>query len=200
VTTLDATYAAGAEERSCAEWVRAAAAGSQPAWNCLVERYNAMVWSIARSFRLDVHDASDVVQTTWLRLLEHLDRIKEPSRIGSWLATTARNECLVHLRRRGRAGLPLDHVGEVVDVRAAPEDALLGAERDAVLFAALDRLPDRCRQLLRILASDPAPSYQEVSAVLGMPVGSIGPTRARCLERVRQNIAERPRGIPGGAR
>jgi RNA polymerase sigma factor (sigma-70 family) len=174
-------------------WVRRAAAGDQTAWGCLVERYNAMLWSIARSFRLSLPDGSDVVQTTWLRLVEHLDRINEPDRIGSWLATTARNECLVHLRRQGRQGVSIETVSEVVDGRATPGEALLRGERDEALWAALGNVSSPCRQLLRILAGDPPPSYQEVSAVLDIPVGSIGPTRARCLEKLRQGISAHAR-------
>ncbi len=172
-----------------AAWVRGAAAGDQAAWGHLVERYNSLVWSVARSFRLSTHDATDITQTTWLRLVEHLDGIKEPDSIGSWLATTARNECLAHLRRQGRYGVPLETVPEVADVRAAPGDALLTQERDSELWAALGKVPERCQQLLRILASDPPPTYEEVGAALSMAVGSIGPTRARCLEKLRQSIA-----------
>jgi RNA polymerase sigma factor (sigma-70 family) len=168
--------------------VRRAAAGDNAAWGPLVKRYQALVWSIARSYRLSGDDASDVVQTTWLRLVEHLDRIRDPDAVGSWLATTARNECLTHLRRRGRQGVSLEMVPEVPDVAAGPADGVLVRERDAELWAALRHISDRCRQLLRILASDPPPSYEEVGAALGMPVGSIGPTRARCLDKLRQSV------------
>ena len=168
--------------------VRRAAAGDKAAWSPLVERYQSLVWSIARSYRLSGDDASDVVQTTWLRLVEHLDRIRDPDAVGSWLATTARNECLAHLRRRGRQGVSLEVVPEVADSGAAPGEGVLARERDAELWAALRHISERCRQLLRILASDPPPSYQEVGDALGMPVGSIGPTRARCLNKLRQSI------------
>ena len=168
--------------------VRRAAAGDKAAWSPLVERYQSLVWSIARSYRLSGDDASDVVQTTWLRLVEHLDRIRDPDAVGSWLATTARNECLAHLRRRGRQGVSLEVVPEVADSGAAPGEGVLVRERDAELWAALRHISERCRQLLRILASDPPPSYQEVGDALGMPVGSIGPTRARCLNKLRQSI------------
>ena len=169
--------------------VRRAAAGDKAAWGPLVERYKSLVWSIARSYRLSGEDASDVVQTTWLRLVEHLDRIRDPDAVGSWLATTARNECLAHLRRRGRQGVSLDSVPEVADVGPSPGEGAMVRERDAELWLALHHISERCRQLLRILASDPPPSYQEVGAALGMPVGSIGPTRARCLHKLRQSIA-----------
>jgi RNA polymerase sigma factor (sigma-70 family) len=169
--------------------VRRAAAGDQAAWGPLVERYQSLVWSIARSYRLTGDDASDVVQTTWLRLVEHLDRIREPDAVGSWLATTARNECLAHIRRRGRQGVSLDVVPEVQDTGPSPGEGILVRERDAELWGALHHISDRCRQLLRILAADPPPSYEEVGAALGMPVGSIGPTRARCLQKLRVSIA-----------
>lgn len=173
--------------------VRRAAAGDKAAWGPLVERYQGLVWSIARSYRLSGDDASDVVQTTWLRLVEHLDRIRDPDAVGSWLATTARNECLTHLRRRGRQGVSLEVVPEVPDVSAGPGDGVLVRERDAELWAALHHISARCRQLLRILASDPPPSYEEVGAALNMPVGSIGPTRARCLDKLRQSVGAKIR-------
>jgi RNA polymerase sigma factor (sigma-70 family) len=171
--------------------VRRARQGDNGAWSRLVERYNSMVWSIVRSFRLSPDDARDTVQTVWLRLVENLSRIKEPDAVGTWLATTTRNECLSHLRRRGRQAIPVDTTAkEVEDVRAAaPDEGMLVRERDAAVWAALSRVSERCQQLLRILAADPPPSYQEVSAVLEMPIGSIGPTRARCLDKLRQSLA-----------
>jgi RNA polymerase sigma factor (sigma-70 family) len=174
--------------------VRRAREGDNGAWSRLVERYNSMVWSIVRSFRLSPDDALDAVQTIWLRLVENLGRIKEPEAVGTWLATTARNECLGQLRRRGRQAVPVDTAArEIVDVRAAlGDEAMLVRERDTALWAALSRVSERCQQLLRILAADPAPSYEEVGAVLSMPIGSIGPTRARCLEKLRQTIAAKP--------
>jgi RNA polymerase sigma factor (sigma-70 family) len=169
--------------------VRRAAAGDRAAWAPLVERYQSLVWSIARSYRLSGDDASHVVQTTWLRLVEHLDRIRDPDAVGSWLATTARNECLAHIRRRGRQGVSLEAVPEVADLGPSPGEGVLNRERDAELWSALHHISERCRNLLRILASDPPPSYQEVGAALDMPVGSIGPTRARCLQKLRLSIS-----------
>jgi RNA polymerase sigma factor (sigma-70 family) len=169
--------------------VRRVAAGDKSAWGPLVERYKSLVWSIVRSYRFNDDDASDVVQTTWLRLVEHLDRIRDPDAVGTWLATTARNECLAHLRRKGRQGVSLEAVPEVAAASPSPGEGVLVRERDAVLWSALHHISDRCRHLLRILASDPPPSYQEVGAALGVPVGSIGPTRARCLQKLRQSIA-----------
>jgi RNA polymerase sigma factor (sigma-70 family) len=174
-------------------WLRAAAGGDQAAWACLVARYNALLWSVARSFGLGPVDASDVVQTSWLRLVEHLDRIEDPDRVGSWLATTARNECLAVLRRQRRQS-PTRDVDEREDSGPAPDDNLLATERETVLWRALQQVSERCRTLLRVLAADPPPSYEEVGAALSMPVGSIGPTRARCLLKLRRLIddAETP--------
>jgi RNA polymerase sigma factor (sigma-70 family) len=148
-----------------------------------------MIWSIARAHRLSTDDASDVVQTTWLRLVEHLDRVNEPDRIGAWLATTARNECLVQLRRRGRQGTVVE-LEDLPDPGPTLDAGLLAAERDSALWRALQQASARCQQLLRILAGDPPPTYEEISAALDMPVGSIGPTRARCLAKLRQLMAE----------
>ena len=170
-----------------ASLVQAAAAGDRGAWDALVDRYNALVWSVARSFRLGDADAADVVQTAWLRLVEHLGRLREPERVGAWLATTARRECLAVLRRQGRQ-TPTDQewlLDPVDDGQPGPGAALEAAEEHAGLWRAFAQLSERCHRLLRVLMADPPPSYQEVSAALEMPIGSIGPTRARCLERLR---------------
>jgi RNA polymerase sigma factor (sigma-70 family) len=177
--------------------VRAAAGGDQAAWNRLVERFNGLVWSVARAHRLAGADASDVVQTTWLRLVENLDRLQDPERVGAWLATTARRECLRTLRLSAR------HVPTETELLPdpgtdAPLDAsLLANERDRALWTAFGGLSERCQMLLRILVADPPPSYEEVGEVLDMPIGSIGPTRQRCLERLR-GLAETA-GVTGGA-
>ena len=169
--------------------VRRAQAGDQAAWNALVDRYANLLWSVARAHRLSQSDAGDVVQTTWLRLVEHLGRIEDPERLPGWLATTARRECLHLLRRTGRelVGLVDDAALDVVDEQAAPLDArLLADERDAVLWSCFERMSERCRTLLRVLMAAEPPAYTEVAASLGMPIGSIGPTRGRCLQRLRE--------------
>jgi RNA polymerase sigma factor (sigma-70 family) len=164
-----------------------AVGGDQRAWDALVEQHSRLLWAVARSYRLDQADAADVVQTTWLRLVEHLDRIEDPSRLVGWLVTTTRRECLRVLRRSGRERLvPADEgTLDVVDESIEPLDAgLIIDERNAELWNAFSRLPERCQQLLRIAVAIPQ-AYDVVSAALGMPVGSIGPTRARCLARLR---------------
>lgn len=164
--------------------VPAAAAGDRAAWDALVERFSGLLWGVARSFRLAEDDAADVVQTTWLKLLEHLDRIDEPLALPGWLATTARREALHLLQRRGRDTTGWDDdLGErLVDPQAAALDAgLLEDERDAALWLGFARLSARCQRLLRVLMACDRPSYKVVGQELGLPVGSIGPTRMRCL-------------------
>jgi RNA polymerase sigma factor (sigma-70 family) len=158
----------------------------EDAWDRLVARYGALVWSIARAHRLSDADAADACQATWLRLVEHLDRVRDRAALGGWLATTARRECLRVLRSRGRA-VPVADPPDSIDDRAVIDARLLASERDAHLWRAFDRLGRRDRALLRMLAADPQPSYEEIACALGMPVGSIGPTRARALERLRRS-------------
>jgi RNA polymerase sigma factor (sigma-70 family) len=172
------------------QWVRDAAEGNTTAWAHLVDQYSGLLWSITRSFRLASADADDVIQTTWLRLVEHLGRIDQPERVGAWLATTGRNECLAVVRRRART-TPADwELDELADDGPAPDHTLLTGERDTALWVALDSLAEPCQRLLRFLAADPAPSYQEVSTALAMPIGSIGPSRARCLDRLRRRMVD----------
>ena len=188
------------------ELLRRAAARDQTAWDELVDRYTSLLWSVGRAHRLHDSDAADVVQTTWLRLVENLDRIEDAERLPGWLATTARRECLRVLRRSGREQLARveDVAGDVVDEQAEPLDArLLADERDAALWACFQQLPERCRTLLRVLTATPPPAYAEVAEALDMPIGSIGPTRGRCLQRlqalVRGTLLEAgPRESGGG--
>lgn len=162
--------------------------GDASAWNSLVERFTPLLWGVARGHRLGQSDAADVVQTTWLRLVEHLEDLQDPDRIAGWLATTARRECLRVLRRSGRevVGSADDAATELPDEAVPSLDAaLLSDERDRVLWRCFARLSERCQHLLRVLMVTEPPAYSEVSEALGMPVGSIGPTRMRCLDRLR---------------
>ena len=180
-----------ADDAAVAALVLSAREGDQTAWDGLVERFSGLVWAVARAHRLSKADAADVSQTTWMRLVEHLDGIREPERLGAWLAATARHECLRTIRKTGRAApteLDDDHLPDT-DVDLGPElDARLdAAEHQEALWAAFERLPERGRAVLRVLMADPAPSYAEAAAALDMPIGSLGPTRARCLERLRKS-------------
>jgi RNA polymerase sigma factor (sigma-70 family) len=176
-----------------ADLLRRADAGDQGAWNALVARYTNLLWSVARAHRLGDADAGDVVQTTWLRLVEHLGRIEDPERLPGWLATTARRECLRILGRAGREVLGgIDDAAlDVVDEHAPALDTrLLTDERDAALWRCFEGLSERCQRLLRVLMAAEPPAYAEVSEALDMPIGSIGPTRMRCLDQLRQLTRE----------
>jgi RNA polymerase sigma factor (sigma-70 family) len=170
-----------------ARLVRGAAAGDRQAWERLVDQYARLIWAITAEFKLAESDAADVAQTTWLRLLEHIDRIEYPDRVGSWLAATARNECLRSLAARKR--LVLGHDDEVLTgvIGSEPEvdERILAHERDQVVREAMSCLPKRWQRLLELLMADPPASYAEISDQLGVPVGSIGPTRGRCLAQLR---------------
>jgi RNA polymerase sigma factor (sigma-70 family) len=179
-------------EVAVATLLERAAAGSQDAWNEIVRRYERLVWSVARAHRLDTSDAADAVQTTWLRLVEHLGAIHEPDRLGAWLATTARRESLrlVGRRRREQGQGDDDDLALVADDAVDVEAALLASERDVTLLRALRRLDERCQRLLRVLSASPPPRYDAVAEAFGMPIGSIGPTRGRCLQRLRGALTE----------
>jgi RNA polymerase sigma factor (sigma-70 family) len=177
-----------ADDDSAAALLERARDGDQAAWNAIVSQYTGLLWSVARAYRLDTATAGDAIQTTWLRLVEHLDKIQDPQRLGGWLATTVRRECLQVLRRNTRERIaPGGDAGiDAVDTEAEPLDAqLLADERDAALWIAFRGIPDRCQRLLRVLMATPPPSYEQVAAALDLPIGSIGPTRARCLTRLR---------------
>ena len=155
-----------------------------------MKQYARLIWSITVEFKLTESDASDVAQTTWLRLLEHIDRIEYPDRVGSWLAATARNECLRNLAARKRVVVLAHDEEEVLFGAAAvagPEvdERILADERDQVVRDALSRLPRRWQRLLELLMADPPTPYADISDELGLPVGSIGPTRGRCLAQLR---------------
>src|SRR5580658_6903441 len=167
--------------------VRGAAAGDRRAWERLVQQYARLIWSITAEFRLAESDAADVAQTTWLRLLEHIDRIEHPERVGSWLAATARNECLRTLAMRKRVVLSHDDAEFTSIVAYEPEidERLLADESAQVVREALAHLPRRWQRLLEMLMADPPVSYTKISDELGLPVGSIGPTRGRCLAQLR---------------
>jgi len=169
------------------ELVARAAEGTQAAWDEIVRRYERLVWSVARSYRLSSADAGDAVQTTWLRLVEHLGKVRDPERLGAWLATTARRESLriaTHRRRQRDDGSD-DDLALMPDTSVDVEESLLSSERDVTLLHAVRQLDDRCQKLLRVLSASPPPRYDAVAEAFGMPIGSIGPTRGRCLNRLK---------------
>jgi RNA polymerase sigma factor (sigma-70 family) len=182
-----------------ADLVRGAADGDDRCWSTLVERFSRLVWSIARSFNLSDADAADVSQTTWLRLAEHVGHIEHPERVGAWLATTARRECM-RVKRLSTRAVPTDDFDDFdvdeLNVRTAADARLLTGARDRSLWNAFSGLPERQRTLLLLLVADPPLSYREIADTLGMPIGSIGPTRARTLVCLRRRVEAA--GISGG--
>jgi len=176
-----------ARKPDVAQLVKGAAAGDLQAWEGLVNQFARLIWSITGEFKLVESDAADVAQTTWLRLLEHIDRIEHPDRVGSWLAATARHECLRNLAAHKKVVLGHDEEDLHGVAAHGPEvdERLLADERAEVVREALARLPRRWQRLLEMLMADPPASYAEISDQLGLPVGSIGPTRGRCLARLR---------------
>jgi RNA polymerase sigma factor (sigma-70 family) len=162
--------------------------GDQNAWNELIERYAPLVWSICARCELSREDVDDVAQSVWLLLMENIGSLREPAALPGWLATTTRREALRILEaahRRDLDGLE----DEEPPALAGPtiEQELIVAERNAALRAAFAELQRGCHELLSMLISDPPRSYAEISATLGIPVGSIGPTRARCLAQLRRS-------------
>ena len=170
--------------------VTGAAGGNARATEALIQRYGGLVWSITWSYRLSPADAADVSQVVWLRLVENIGRIRQPDSVGAWLASVTRHECLRTLRRAEREVVTADELN--MDQRSDDGDVDLGilsGERQAALRRAFTGLPPRWRALLEMLVDVPSASYEEVAAAVGMPVGSIGPTRQRCLERLRSSPA-----------
>jgi len=176
----------GADE-TLAELLHTARTGDDRAWERLHDRFAPMLRGIARSYRLSATDVDDVLQTTWLQLFNHIDRVREPAAVAGWLATTARRECLRMLQAPMRERLSDDpDLGEGSDL-ADPEGELMSAELRIALGRALATLPERHRRLMTMLVAQPTMAYQELSTALSMPVGSIGPIRARSLARLRRD-------------
>jgi RNA polymerase sigma factor (sigma-70 family) len=175
------------------ELLTLAKSGDKTAWSELVDRFSQMVWSIARSFRLDEATAKDVSQTVWLRLVENIDRIDDPERLPGWLATTCRREALRVQGLRDRV-IPTEFEYDVPDERPSLEAMLVEDEEAREVVVAFETLSDDCRQLLRLLTTDPPLSYEEISEVVGRPIGSLGPTRSRCIERLKAAISARISG------
>jgi RNA polymerase sigma factor (sigma-70 family) len=173
---------------SDAALVAAARGGDPRAWRTLVERHDRRIAAVCHGHRLSSADAADVRQITWLRAVEHLDRLHDPDRLGAWLVTVARRECLRVIRQAARFRpcddelLPSDG-----DLAAVPDSRLLESERRAAVRCAVTALPRRDRKLLTLLYSDSEPSYADIGRSMRMPIGSIGPTRGRVLDRLRRH-------------
>jgi RNA polymerase sigma factor (sigma-70 family) len=173
--------------------VRAAREGSEDALGQIVTELSPLVWQVARAAGLSSSDAEDVLQTVWMRLVAHLDDIYDSSALTGWLVTTTRREAW-RVRAAARRLLPADQesFAGLPDQGPGAEEQVILDDRQQVLWAAIARLSKRCQALLRIVAFAPRPDYAAVAAELGMPVGSIGPTRGRCLAKLRALLASDP--------
>ena len=179
-------------DNSVSTLVMRARDGDERAWAALVERYAPLIWSLCRRYRLDTSDAADVSQNVWLLLVNHLGKIREPAALAGWLATTTRRECTrvlntAQVRHAARYEPDADNIP---DGEAEPiEQGLLAAEQHAALREAFTHLSPRDQQLIALLIEDPPVPYTEISTRLGIPVGSIGPNRRRCLDKLRHHPA-----------
>ena len=172
--------------------------GEAAAWTALVERYQRLVYAVATRAGLDEHGAADVFQTVFSRLVEHLPRIRQADRLQAWIVTTAKRETLAQLRRMKRSTslTPVSdddddaEAYDVADDSPIAEAALEDLQQLHLLRLGLDRLDARCRDLLLLVFrdDDDALPYDEVARRMGMPVGSIGPTRSRCLGKLRSLV------------
>ena len=164
--------------------------GGKQAWDTLVERYAPLVWSVCRRHQLGDTDAQNVGQIVWLQLLDHLGSVPDPAALPGWLATTTRRECLrvLHAARGPQAARDAGDADSAADEQiGTAEQELLLADRHAALREAMARLPPGCRQLIALLIEDPPVPDAEISARLGIPIGSIGPNRGRCLDKLRDH-------------
>ena len=172
--------------------ITAVKSSDEDGWNALIEGYQPIINSVCRRYRLKPEDAADVSQTVWMKVIDHLDRIREPRALPAWIKTTAQREALAALRSRDRIALldvsldnsagwsPLIPSSDSSEVDAP----MLDAERRAAVRDGLTVLPESHRALLSLLVADPPITYQQIGDQLGLPLGSIGPTRARCLRKL----------------
>jgi RNA polymerase sigma factor (sigma-70 family) len=191
------TVRASQSDRSTriAGWLGAAREGSEDALGQIVADLSPLLWQVARSAGLSSGDAEDVLQTVWMRLVAHLDDIHDSAALVGWLVTTAKREAW-RVRATGRRLLPADRdlLAELPDEGPGSEEQVILDDQRRRLWTAIGQLSARCQELLRIVAFAPRPDYAAVAAALGMPVGSIGPTRGRCLAKLRALLASDPAG------
>jgi RNA polymerase sigma factor (sigma-70 family) len=166
--------------------------GDPVAWGEIIRRYGRLISATVGSFRLQEADALDAIQMTWLRLVENAHQVRDPERLGGWLATTARRECLRILHRAKQGPSPIDMATEIIaDPSVSPEQHAVDADTACVLRKLVDELSPRRRTVIRTLFTDDPCSYDTVSRIAGIPLGAIGPTRARALGQLRKMLSER---------
>jgi RNA polymerase sigma factor (sigma-70 family) len=178
-------------DQQTAELVKRAAAGDELAWRRLIDEFGPLLRHISSTYRLGEAEAADAVATTWFKLVEHIGLLRDGCAVQGWLATTLRRECLARVRARSRERpvadfADIDEPAHMVDF----DRRLISADRRRMLHSALMEISEPHRQLIAMLFADPAPSYAEISASLEVPIGSIGPTRSRLLEKLRQALSQ----------
>ena len=163
--------------------------GDELAWDALVERYAPLIWSLCRRYRLAADDAADAGQNVWLQLVNQLGKIRDPAALPGWLATTTRRECqrILNRAQAPHAATQAPDADNIPEDQASMLEQMLAAERHAALREAFAHLPPCCQQLIALLIKDPPVPYAQISARLGIPIGSIGPNRGRCLDKVRHH-------------
>lgn len=182
------------------------ARGEQDAWEEVVDRFGRLVWAVIRSYRVSPADAEDVRQLTWYRLVKNLGSIRDPERLGDWLATVARRESIKAVTRGKRLVMIGD--SETLETMStpgeSPEQITLRAYRNEEVLQAIEGMSPQCRELLLLALQDPPASYERISAELSMAIGSVGPIRTRCLRRLRRALAatesEEGNPAPSGCR
>ncbi len=175
----------------------AARDGSEDALGQIVTELSPMLWQVARAAGLTSGDAEDVLQTVWLRLVGHLGGLHTPTALTAWLVITTRREAWrVRAARRKQVFADQDWLTAIPDPAPGAEQLAITGDQRRELWAALGRLSPRCQELLRIIAFVPQADYREIAAQLGMPQGSIGPTRGRCLAKLRALLADPGEGNP----
>jgi RNA polymerase sigma factor (sigma-70 family) len=178
-------------DQDTSELVRRAAAGDELAWRRLIDEFGPLLRRVSSAYRLGEAEAADAVATVWLKLVENIGSLRDGSAVPGWLITTLRRECLARAGARSRERLLADFAGvdEPVDVIDF-DGRLLDADRRQIVHRAMIKLSEQERQLIEMLFADPTPSYAQISANLAIPIGSIGPTRARLLDKLRDAMAD----------
>jgi RNA polymerase sigma factor (sigma-70 family) len=195
MTTAAISYVPADATDSAADLLLGISNGDRAAWDELLRRYGTLVSTTVRSLRLQEADALDATQTTWLRLVENAERVQYPERLGGWLATTARRECLRILRQAKLAPNRTDVASETIsDPSPGPEKHAIDANTTRTLRKLIDELPSRQRTLIRMLFTDNPCSYDKIAHIAGIPLGGIGPTRARALRQLRDKLSQHEKG------
>ncbi|MGQ0718025.1 MAG: RNA polymerase sigma factor [Pseudonocardiales bacterium] len=191
MTTVSISYVPADAADNAAELLQGIEGGDPAAWNEIIRQYGKLVSTTVWSFRLQEADALDAIQTTWLRLVENADRVQFPERLSGWLATTARRECL-RILRQAKLGLELTDVAPetVADPSEGPEQRAIDANTTRTLRKLIDELSPRRRTVIGMLFTDDPCSYRKLSRTTGIPLGGIGPTRARALQQLRDELDE----------